>query len=180
MPTTPTVERARPTTRWLAVGLVVLLAACAAAPQAPVSVAPPPPRDVTPPVAAVTPAPIPQTPADLLVPPAPTVLETAPPPPVKQTLPGPPFDAGGSLSMEPGLYRCELDRRVVVRRIAPDGQSMVINWLGKDATLQAVRARTGALRFEGAQTGLVWIVIVGKSMLLDSRAGRTLANECRL
>ncbi|MBP8308274.1 MAG: MliC family protein [Burkholderiaceae bacterium] len=78
------------------------------------------------------------------------------------------------------MYRCELNRRVVVRRIAPDGQSMVINWLGKDATLQAVRARTGALRFESVQAGMVWIVIVGKSMLLDSRAGRTLANECKL
>ena len=94
--------------------------------------------------------------------------------------PGPPFSAGGSLNLEPGLYRCELNRRVVLRRIAPDGQSLVINWLGKDATLQAVQARTGALRFENTPAGLVWLVIVGKSMLLDSRQGRTLANECRL
>ena len=69
---------------------------------------------------------------------------------------------------------------MVLRRIAPDGQSLVINWLGKDATLQAVQARTGALRFESPPAGLVWRVIVGKSMLLDSRQGRTLANECRL
>ena len=64
--------------------------------------------------------------------------------------------------------------------VAPAGQSMDISWLGKDASLQAVRASSGALRFENVQAGLVWIVIVGKSMLLDSRAGRTLANECKL
>ena len=117
------------------------------------------------------------------MPPAPPILrgeEVQPTSQPKAAPSGPPFDAGGTLSMEPGLYRCELTRRVVVRRIAPDGQSMVINWLGKDASLLAVRARSGALRFENVQAGLVWIVIVGKSMLLDSRAGRTLANECKL
>ena len=49
-----------------------------------------------------------------------------------------------------------------------------------ERVLHAVQARTGALRFENPDTGHVWLVIVGKSMLLDARAGRTLANECRL
>ncbi len=194
MPTSLTVRRPHRATTWLGLGLVTLLAACAAAPESPIATPLPPPRDVTPataaapataavPAPAAAPAPVAQTPANLTVPPAPPIMRgeevqsTGQP---KTPPPGPPFDAGGSLSLEPGLYRCELDRRVVVRRIAPDGQSMVINWLGKDATLQAVRARTGALRFESVQAGMVWIVIVGKSMLLDSRAGRTLANECKL
>ena len=186
MPTPSSVSQARRAATWLGLGLVTLLAACAAAPGSPVAVSPPPLRDVTPaPAAAPAPAPVPlaQPPAYLTVPPAPPILrgeEVQPTGQPKAASSGPPFDAGGTLSMEPGLYRCELNRRVVVRRIAPDGQSMVINWLGKDASLQAVRARSGALRFENVQAGLVWIVIVGKSMLLDSRAGRTLANECKL
>ncbi|MBK8765309.1 MAG: MliC family protein [Burkholderiaceae bacterium] len=197
MPTSLSVRQPRHATTWLCLGLVTLLAACAAAPESPVAASPPPLRDVTPapaaPVAAPAPAPataaapapapLAQTPADLTVPPAPPILrgeEVQSSGQPKAAPSGPPFDAGGSLSMEPGLYRCELNRRVVVRRIAPDGQSMVINWLGKDASLQAVRARSGALRFENVQAGMVWIVIVGKSMLLDSRAGRTLANECKL
>ncbi len=139
-----------------------------AAPTASVPVAAPGPSPTPAPTAAPTPAPA--RPASVATP-------VAEPPAV---LPGPPFAAGGSLILEPGLYRCELNRRVVLRRIAPDGQSLVINWLGKDATLQAVQARTGALRFESPPAGLVWLVIVGKSMLLDSRQGRTLANECRL
>ena len=85
-----------------------------------------------------------------------------------------------SLRMEPGLYRCELNRRVTVRRIADDGRSMVISWDGKDHALDAVEARTGALRYENSKQGLMWLTIVGKSMLLDTRKGQQLANECKL
>lgn len=84
------------------------------------------------------------------------------------------------LVAEPGLYRCELNRRVTLRRVAADGRSVVLNWLGKDHTLDAVQARTGALRFENPSSGLMWLVIVGKSMLLDTRRGQQLANECKL
>lgn len=177
----------RRTGRWLSLLSALVLTACAgpgpapsgtdapaatrpatgvAAPTASVPVAAPGPSQAPTPA----PTPAPARPASVATP-------VAEPPAV---LPGPPFAAGGSLILEPGLYRCELNRRVVLRRIAPDGQSLVINWLGKDATLQAVQARTGALRFESPPAGLVWLVIVGKSMLLDSRQGRTLANECRL
>ena len=82
--------------------------------------------------------------------------------------------------LETGLYRCELNRQVLIRTIAPDRSSMVINWLGKDLTLTAVDALSGALRYEDARAGLTWLVIVGKAMLLDSRMGQQLANECRL
>lgn len=84
------------------------------------------------------------------------------------------------LVAEPGLYRCELNRRVTLRRVAADGRSVVLNWLGKDHTLDAVQARTGALRFENPASGLMWLVIVGKSMLLDTHRGQQLANECKL
>ncbi len=93
---------------------------------------------------------------------------------------GAPFAAGGRLVLETGLYSCDLKRRVIVRRIAEDGQSLILNWLGKDHDFTAVQARTGALRFENAAEGLVWLVIIGKSMLLDGRKGQQLANECKL
>lgn len=89
-------------------------------------------------------------------------------------------DPGGRFVVEPGLYRCELNRRVLVRRIADDGRSVVVNWLNKDHTLVAVVSRAGALRFDDAATGLAWITIPGKSMLLDTKKGQQLANECRL
>jgi len=82
--------------------------------------------------------------------------------------------------LEVGNYRCDLNRRVAVRSIAPDRSSLTISWLGKDHSLTAVDARSGALRFENAGAGLIWLVIVGKSMLLDSRKGQQLANDCTL
>lgn len=82
--------------------------------------------------------------------------------------------------LEVGNYRCDLNRSVTVRQIAPDRRSMTISWMGKDHSLSAVDARSGALRFENPAAGLIWLVIVGKSMLLDSRKGQQLANDCRL
>ena len=92
----------------------------------------------------------------------------------------PPAPAASRIAMEPGLYRCELNRRVLVRRIAADGQSVVVNWSNRDHTLQAVVSRAGALRYDDEQTGLAWITIPGKSILLDTKKGQQLANECRL
>jgi hypothetical protein len=88
--------------------------------------------------------------------------------------------AAGRMVLQAGTYRCELNRNVEIRQISADGQTMEISWAGKTHSLQAVNARSGALRFENAADGLTWLVIVGKSMLLDSRKGQQLANECTL
>jgi len=165
----------------------------------PAVTAPPPPGAAPPPTSGaqaapatvgVNPAPGPSAlppsgataPLSLPLPPpvAPLIAPGDPAPTAQGGAGGPPFDAGGALTLEAGLYRCELDRRVIVRRIAADGRSLVLNWRGRDSVMHAVQARTGALRFENPDTGHVWLVIVGKSILLDTRAGRTLANECRL
>lgn len=78
-----------------------------------------------------------------------------------------------------GVYRCELDRSVNVRQVSPDMQSAVLQFNKKEYRMKAVHARSGALRYEDSASGLVWLVIVGKSMLLDTKNGRQLANECR-
>ncbi len=78
-----------------------------------------------------------------------------------------------------GVYKCELNRSVHIRSVAPDMRSAVISWNKKDYVLNAVNALSGALRYEDAGSGLVWLIIVGKSMLLDIKNGKQLANECR-
>ncbi|HWS74626.1 MAG TPA: MliC family protein [Quisquiliibacterium sp.] len=83
-------------------------------------------------------------------------------------------------SLAVGLYRCDLQRSVTVRRIAPDRGSIVLGWLGQDHGLRSMPTSSGALRYEDPVSGLTWLVISGKSMLLDSRRGRQLANDCRL
>lgn len=85
-----------------------------------------------------------------------------------------------NFAFTPGIYRCELNRSVHVRQVSSDMRSAVVHWDKKDYTLQAVNARTGALRYEDPASGLVWLVIVGKSMLLDTKHGKQLANECKV
>jgi len=84
-----------------------------------------------------------------------------------------------SLRMGPGLYRCESNRYVAVRRVTEDGKTAVLFWNQREHTLKAVDTQSGALRFEDAVSGLTWITIVGKSILLDTRKGQQLANDCR-
>lgn len=84
------------------------------------------------------------------------------------------------LTMQVGLYRCDLNRRVEVRSMAADRSSMVIAWLGKEHMMTGVDSATGALRYENRDDGLTFLIIVGKAMLLDSHKGQQLANECRL
>lgn len=83
------------------------------------------------------------------------------------------------IAFEPGTYRCELGRRVEVRSVAADLRSTVLRWGEGDYTLRSVDARSGALRYEDAGSGLAWIVLRDRSMLLDTRAGQRLANACR-
>jgi len=78
-----------------------------------------------------------------------------------------------------GVYRCELNRNVDVEQVSPDMQSAVLRFDKKESKMKAVLARSGALRYEDAQSGLVWLIIASKSMLLDTKHGKQLANECR-
>lgn len=98
-----------------------------------------------------------------------------------------PAAASGDASFNPhglklptGVYRCELNRSVNVRQVSADMQSAVLQFDKKEYTMQAVGARSGALRYEDAKSGLVWLVIPSKSMLLDTKKGRQLANECKV
>ncbi|MEZ5650560.1 MAG: hypothetical protein R3E87_08430 [Burkholderiaceae bacterium] len=81
-------------------------------------------------------------------------------------------------AMRTGEYECDLSRRVELKQVDPHGRSATLHWQGRDYPMQAVRAATGALRLEDPQAGLVWLTILGKSILLDSRDGKQLANDC--
>ncbi|MFM9992254.1 MAG: hypothetical protein ACKVOY_12565, partial [Burkholderiaceae bacterium] len=45
--------------------------------------------------------------------------------------------------------------------------------------LMPVASLTGAIRLEDAQQGAVWIQLANKSMLMSSKLGRRLADECQ-
>lgn len=85
-------------------------------------------------------------------------------------------DTGASSANE---LQCELGNKITVYHNAEDDQHIALRWLKRVHRLTRVSTSTGAHRYENPKIGLVWIGIPDKSMLLDSKKGRQLANECR-
>ncbi|MFM2398451.1 MAG: hypothetical protein RL341_608 [Pseudomonadota bacterium] len=76
-----------------------------------------------------------------------------------------------------GSFKCDLGRSVMVA--AKDDTNVNLNWQGKTYAMAKVPTSSGAMRFEDKASGLVWIQIPAKSMLMDSKAGRQLAQDCK-
>ena len=76
-------------------------------------------------------------------------------------------------------FHCELGNKVTVYENTNDNQRIGLRWNKKMHELTRVETSTGANRFENKDSGLVWIHIPAKGMLLDSKKGQQLANECK-
>ncbi len=76
-------------------------------------------------------------------------------------------------------FNCELSNKVTTYYNASDDRHIAIRWKNKVHRMRRIGTSTGANRFENRKAGLVWIHIPSKAMLLDSRKGQQLANECR-
>ena len=77
-------------------------------------------------------------------------------------------------------FNCELGNKVTIFKNDGDDKYIAIRWDKRIRRLTRVKTTTGANRFENHLAGLVWIGIPAKSMLLDSKKGEQLANECKL
>ncbi|MBR7798642.1 hypothetical protein [Undibacterium fentianense] len=76
-------------------------------------------------------------------------------------------------------YKCELGNSLVMYAHPEDNQSIAMRWKNRLYKLTRVETSTGAHRYENQKVGLLWINIPSKGMLLDSRRGHQLANECK-
>ena len=76
-------------------------------------------------------------------------------------------------------YKCELNDTLTIYTNGDDNQHIALRWKNKLYRLRRIETTTGAHRFENKKAGLVWIGIPTKGMLLDSRHGQQLANECK-
>lgn len=76
-------------------------------------------------------------------------------------------------------FNCELGNKITTYTNVGDDKYMAIRWKDKIHRLRRVGTSTGAHRFENRKAALVWINIPSKAMLLDSKKGLQLANECR-
>lgn len=81
--------------------------------------------------------------------------------------------------LQPIAFHCELGNNVTIYNYPDNDQEIALNWNKRLHRLTRVATTTGATRFENEKKGLVWIGIPAKSMLLDSKKGHQLANECK-
>lgn len=77
------------------------------------------------------------------------------------------------------LYQCNLGDKLTLYKNAADDSYVNLRWNNKMYRMSRQATTSGAERFENKSDGLVLISIASKSMLLDSKKGRQLANECR-
>ncbi len=76
-------------------------------------------------------------------------------------------------------YDCDLGDKLTIYKNPGDDQEIAVHWRKRTHKMTRMPTSTGAERYEDRQNGLVWIGIPAKGMLLDSKKGRQLANECR-
>jgi hypothetical protein len=83
------------------------------------------------------------------------------------------------LKLASGTYRCEQGYTVDVRRDPQNAYQIEIGWQGSRYGMLRNASYSGLPRYENRSSGLVWIDLPWKGVLLDSNTGRQLANECR-
>ncbi|MBB3210935.1 hypothetical protein FHW67_000170 [Herbaspirillum sp. Sphag1AN] len=76
-------------------------------------------------------------------------------------------------------FSCEMGNKLTIYQNDQDDKHIAIRWNQHVSRLTRVATTTGANRFENHKNGLVWIGIPAKGILLDSRKGQQLANECK-
>ena len=86
------------------------------------------------------------------------------------------FSANGAVATD---VNCELGNKLTLYRDGNDTDHMSLRWNRRVHQMTRVSTSTGANRFENVKSGLVWIGIPAKGMLLDSKRGQQLANECK-
>lgn len=78
-----------------------------------------------------------------------------------------------------GTYRCEEGISVDVQRDTGAAGQVQLAWKGERYRLLRNLSYSGLPRYEDEASGLVWIDLPWKSVLLDGRSGKPLASECR-
>jgi len=77
-----------------------------------------------------------------------------------------------------GLMPCESGAFVSVRADAARPGHFFIDGKGFNYHMAPVPTTTGAVRLEDAAAGAVWLQIANKSMLMDQKQGRRMADAC--
>ena len=77
-----------------------------------------------------------------------------------------------------GDYQCEFNERVHIERHGKEAGYIDVAWNKYRATMKPVLSSTGALRLEDVRGRLLMIQIANKSMLLDTKIGQRVLDDC--
>ena len=76
-------------------------------------------------------------------------------------------------------YSCELGNKLTIFQKTSDDKQIALRWRDRMHRLLRVNTTTGADRYENTKSGLVWVGIPSKGILLNGKNGKQLANECK-
>jgi hypothetical protein len=77
-----------------------------------------------------------------------------------------------------GEIQCELGQKVSIKPMKREGFFFVSRGVNK-FVMHPVESRTGALRLEDPARGALWLQLANKSMLMNQKEGKRLADECQ-
>lgn len=106
---------------------------------------------------------------------APASLSAAPAPAPVVSTPPPPMAVGTVLT---GAVVCKRGGTVIVRADDQRSGYYHVSVGDKNYHMQAVPTQTGVVRLEDKETGGTWLQMGNKSMLLDQKLGRRVADDC--
>ena len=77
-----------------------------------------------------------------------------------------------------GEIKCELGAKVVIKARKREGYFLVTHGINR-FVMHPVESRTGAIRLEDTARGALFLQIANKSMLMNQKEGKRLADECQ-
>ena len=80
--------------------------------------------------------------------------------------------------VQTGRADCEFKQYVVVERVGASGGSFRGRHSGNTYNMVPEETTTGAVRLEDKRAGVVWLQIANKSMLMNSKIGQRMVDDC--
>ena len=77
-----------------------------------------------------------------------------------------------------GEIQCELGEKVTIKPMKREGFFFVSRGVNK-FVMHPEESRTGAIRLEDPARGALWLQLANKSMLMNQKEGKRLADECK-
>lgn len=77
-----------------------------------------------------------------------------------------------------GTAKCELDQQVSVDAIDGKPGMFKVGYKNQSYTMVPEDTTTGAVRLEDKKAGIMWLQIATKSMLMNSKAGQRMVDNC--